>query len=76
MTRSADVRRVVEMSDLLKIKELLEGLRHFIWLKDIPFPGKYEGMKYHESIKEILAMTDSVISEVDDMILGLEDDCK
>lgn len=70
------VRRVVEMSDLLKIKAGLEELRHFAWLRDIPSPTCPEYIEHHQSIQEILGKIDAIISEVDDMILGLEDDCK
>ena len=64
------------MSDLLKIKDGLEGLRHFTWLRDIPSPTCPEYVEHHKSIQEILGEIDAIISEVDDMILGLEDDCK
>ena len=64
------------MHELMKIKEMIENLRFQIWLRDIPSPTVPEYVEHHQSIQEILKLTDEVCSKVDDMILGLEDDCK
>lgn len=64
------------MHDLMKIKELLENLRFQIWLRDIPSPTVPEYVEHHKSIQELLHVADSVLSQVDDIILGMEDDGK
>lgn len=64
------------MHDLMKIKELLKNLRFQIWLRDIPSPTVPEYVEHHKSIQEILKLTDEVLSKVDDIILGMEDDNK
>lgn len=61
------------MNDLVRIKVLLEGLREYIRLK-APFPEDKAAMRFCSTIGEILNMTDSVISEVNRMILKYKDD--
>lgn len=64
------------MSELMDIKNMIEELRHLVWLHDIPSPTVPEYVEHHKSIQEILKLTDEVLSKVDDIILGMEDDGK
>lgn len=72
-SKSEEVRTLHE---LMGIKEALEKLRHFTWLRDIPSPTVPEYREHHKDIQEILGEIDAIISNVDDLIIGWGDDCK
>ncbi len=48
----------------VEMREKLEALRDFIWMRDIPNPTIPEYREWHESIQAILKKVDALIEEV------------
>jgi len=48
----------------VEMREKLEVLRDFIWMRDIPHPTIPEYREWHENIQAILKKVDALIEEV------------
>ena len=48
----------------VEMREKLEVLRDFIWMRDIPHPTIPEYREWHENIQTILKKVDALIEEV------------